>query len=174
MRRPMLAMFVVLLISCGQSDPGHPKGRFTRAAELLGDDGTPLTEEQKVRWEKIRKEERDGKKNPDERYCVAGLSANGGEWKFRKYTGKGITWDRGRREVHETGMAYAKEKAALFASDSDFTCTAIVDLYSKEGPDTLLWFYDDSKGAKETKTPPKKEWGESLAAYLLLIQKRPD
>src|SRR5262249_12813950 len=100
---------------------------------------TQLTEEQRIHWERVRRQQRVGG------YHVAALRR--GEWGLVDTNGGRLVDHIPRLAglyLSEDGIK-ADERAQRWASDPDIRVAVVVDLHSEPSPRAATWWYDDSR-----------------------------
>ena len=179
MSRLLVGVLLVMLAGCG---PGG----------AAADGNAPLTADQRVAWEKLRRQHDDGA------LYVAGCLTDAGGWRMCDgYTYDGFTplhlhldWSDGlgtsfagydRRthpkagdDSHETARHQAQGRAMLAACQPNVKAVVVLDLFGGPDPKVAAWFADDGKGAKELEGAPSAELDASLRDYLRSLQTNAD
>ena len=151
------AVFLVVALS-------RPPGVAGPGLSPRGDRGDPLTEDQRVAWEKLRRKYNDLKCS----VYVLGFIIPDHAWRSalcRKAPGS----PNGRTR---SGFLTAAKAQASLAAQPNVRATAIVDLFGGTDPKVLKWFHDDGTGGKELQSAPTPELDASLKAYLHDLQTR--
>ena len=153
------AVFLVVALS-------RPPGVAGPGLSPRGDRGAPLTEDQRVAWEKLRRKYNDLKCS----VYVLGFIIPDHAWRQRIVPeGSGFP-----KWADSLWFPYGGEGAASLAAQPNVRATAIVDLFGGTDPKVLKWFHDDGTGGKELQSAPTPELDASLKAYLHDLQTRAD
>lgn len=129
------------------------------------DGAPPLTKEQQARWDKFKKE----KVHP---YMLAAYFPEKQEWKNLFYDSKMYT----PRWVSKIDVWSEQEKGALnkyaktLAADESIAAVVMLDLFTKDTPQVVMWYSRDGNDIRYSKKTPRNDLEDSLKEYLHNLQ----
>ena len=132
----------------------------------------PPPDEQRATWRKTAAQYRGG-------YVVAvrspGLDTwlmygeEDGQWAVDSRLPRSILRNRGTAVVNEPfklTLKDAKDMAKWGAGGRSAAAAAVLDVWSKDAPFVVCWYYDDGSGAREFKDAPTPELGRRMDDFL--------
>ena len=132
----------------------------------------PPPDEQRATWRKTAAQYRGG-------YVVAvrspGLDTwlmygeEDGQWAVDSRLPRSILRNRGTAVVNEPfklTLKDAKDMAKWGAGGRSTAAAAVLDVWSKDAPFVVCWYYDDGSGAREFKDSPTPELGRRMDDFL--------
>lgn len=147
----------------GLFQPRQTASATAKSGLVAGGQERTLTEEQRIRWNKLRRTQLQG-------MFVVGFRVADNQWLFSHSITSGedylIVWktiaQRGGYVPFTT--AFAKQMAA--GAPVEMKASAVVDLVTYESPKIMCWYYRDGNAMKELTEAPTQELLRSLDQFL--------